>query len=85
MSHELGGEAKVQRYKVVVERLLRAVCGADEFPWFVSDEATVFDVCTATEEELLNRLALVFGARVSAEELKLPIWHLACKLDESKR
>ena len=76
----LAGDAQVQRRKVAVEQLLRVICDEDEFPWFVSDEATAFDVCTSSEEELMARVSAAYGIAVPAADLKLPIWQLAERL-----
>ncbi len=80
---ELDGDEQVQPRKGEVERLLRVICDDDEFPWFVSDEATVFDVCTLTEEELLARVRNAYGLAVKPTELKGPIWLLAERLSSS--
>jgi hypothetical protein len=72
----LAGDTEVQARLSEVEELLRQVCDADEFPWFVSDEATVLDVCTLLPEEIAERLAARYGRRVQLLELQLPIWKL---------
>ena len=63
-----------------VEEILRHVCGEEEFPLFISDEATLFDVCTLTPEEIVERLATHYGRRVQLTELRLPIWKLVDRL-----
>ena len=75
----LAGDKNVQLYLADVERLLRAVCDDEEFPWFVSDDATVFDVSTASEVELRERIAAAFGHVLTVDDLKLPLWQLARK------
>ena len=72
----LAGDTEVQARLSEVEELLRQVCDAEEFPWFVSDEATVLDVCTLLPEEIVERLAAHYGRRVQLLELQLPIWKL---------
>lgn len=52
----------------------------DEQPIFVSDEANVFDVSTLEPEELGKRCAEYYGACVSVEDLKLPLWQLVGRL-----
>jgi hypothetical protein len=42
----LVSDAEVRARASRVERLLRIVCGKDEFPYFVSDAATVYEVGT---------------------------------------
>lgn len=60
-----------------MDRRLQVVCQEGEFPWFVSDDATVFEVCTASEAELRNRIASAYGYTVTSGELRLPVWRLA--------
>jgi len=76
-------DQRVHQHKTAVERLLRVICAPEELPWFVSDEATVFDVSTATESELLDRITASWGLALNAEDLKLPLWQLALRLDSS--
>jgi len=76
----LANDENVQRHRAEVERLLRVVCEDDEVPWFVSDEATVFDVSTASEVDLMQRIATAFGESVTAHDLRLPLWRLATRL-----
>ncbi len=76
----LEGDTHVQARMAQVEEMLRRVCDEDEFPWFVSDEATLFDVSTLTPEEIVDRLELHYGRRVQLTELRLPIWKLVDRL-----
>lgn len=78
----LSGDENVQRCKRAVERVLNAVCEPDEFPWFVSDEATVFDVSMLGEGEILSKLMARFGVPLQLNELKLPLWRLAEKFGD---
>jgi hypothetical protein len=72
----LEGDAEVRARAAQVEEMLRHVCDADELPWFVSDRATLFDVCTLSQDEIVERLAVHYGRRVQPSELRLPIWKL---------
>ena len=76
----LASNKNIQRHFADVERLLEVVCGEDEFPWFVSDETTVFDVSTATDSEIRTRLVEAFGQTVTVDDLKLPLWLLALRI-----
>ena len=76
----LEGDAEVQARASKVEEMLRHVCDEDELPWFVSDRATILDVCTLTPEEIVNRLASTYGSKVQVFELRLPIWKLVDRL-----
>ncbi|RME52954.1 MAG: hypothetical protein D6790_18205 [Caldilineae bacterium] len=77
----LEGDAEVQARVKRVEKMLRHVCDEDEFPYFVSDAATLFDVCTLTPEEIAERLARHYSRKIGLTELRLPIWRLVDLLD----
>lgn len=47
-----------------------------QFPWFVSDEATLFDVCTLSEVEIRSRLRVAYASAPEKLDLQLPIWRL---------
>jgi hypothetical protein len=70
------GEVEVQARATRVEEMLRHVCNEEEFPYLVSDEATLFDVCTLAPDEIVERLASRYGRKVQPKELGLPIWQL---------
>jgi hypothetical protein len=76
----LEGDTEVQARAAQVEAMLRDVCDPEEFPWFVSDQATLFDVCSLTPDELIGRLVVHYGRRVHPSELHLPIWKLVDRL-----
>jgi hypothetical protein len=77
----LTADAEVQARRARVEEVLRHVCEEEEFPYFVSDEATLLDVCTLMPEEIAERLAQFYGRRVQLAELRPPIWKLVDWLD----
>jgi hypothetical protein len=64
-----------------VKRLLRIVCGKDEFPYFVSDAATVYDVCSLLDSEIVARLVGSYGITLEPADLRLPIWQLVDRLE----
>ena len=56
----------------------------DEESFFVSDEATIWDVSMAAPEELLKRCSEYYRTPVSSEDLKQPLWKLIRQLDERR-
>jgi len=75
----LSGDLEIQLRAADVEHLLRGLLD-DEFPVFVSDDASVFDVSSLPAEEIVDRLARAFGVAVSSDDLRLPIWKLVDRL-----
>ncbi len=65
----------MRQYAELFEELFEHVL-SDEEPLFVSDEATIYDVSSAPPEELLKRLSEYYGAFVSLQDLKQPLWQL---------
>ena len=53
-------------------------------PFFVSDEATVFDVSDAEPDELLTRITKYYGKAVSMTDLQQPFWKLVRQLNEGR-
>ncbi len=54
----------------------------DEEPFFVSDEATIWDVSMNTAEELIDRISRYYKKPVTAADLKQPLWKLIRQLNE---
>ena len=60
------------------------VIDPEERPLFVSDEASVFDLCTLTASDLVQRIGKHYGVSMSGDELRLPLWQLLDLLSERK-
>jgi hypothetical protein len=73
-------DEETQRHWVAVERLVQAVCDGTEFPVFISDEASFFDLCASDEEEILQRLTAA-GFVIDRNDLRLPVWKIAARLE----
>jgi len=72
----LMGDDQVRTRADRVERLLRVVCGDEEFPMFVSDAATIWDVASATGGEIAERLTGAYDVVVQVNDLTRLIWEL---------
>jgi hypothetical protein len=77
----LNGDHEVKARGERISRLLLCACGEEEFPHFVSDSASLLDVCSLDVGELVSRLCETYGVDLTAHELKLPIWKLVDRLD----
>ncbi len=74
---EFASDEQTRARSEQVARCLRVVCEPDEFPWFVSDVATLHDVCVLSDEQMVDRFETAFGKRLTPEQLRLPIWKVA--------
>ena len=76
---EFSSDDEVRKIHVLIEELVRNVLDGEE-PFFISDEATIYDVSMASPEELCRRCTDYYGRPVSLEDLKLPLWKLLAQL-----
>ena len=67
---------QAEQRKEVLDIFLNNVIDKEEWPFFVSDEATVYDISTLTNKELLLRIETAYGKKLKFEDLKLPLWKL---------
>ncbi len=56
----------------------------EDRPFFVSDEATVWDVWMSTPEELLKKVSQYYEKTVTTDDLKQPLWKLLRQLNEGR-
>ena len=77
---ETATDEETQRHWGAVERLVQAVCAGEEFPVFISDDATFFDLCASDEDEIVSRLS-ASGITVDRADLSLPVWKIAARLE----
>jgi hypothetical protein len=49
-------------------------------PLILTDEASLLDVSTASEDDLLARFRVYFGDEINQDLLRLPIWRLVDRI-----
>jgi hypothetical protein len=76
-------DEKIRQIPELVAELFQHVT-TDQQTFFVSDEATIWDVSMMDPEELLQRCEQHYGVPVSREDLKLPLWELLPMLDQRR-
>jgi hypothetical protein len=81
---EFSSNEKMLKIPELSEELFKHVL-YDEEPLFVSDEATIWDVSTASPEEIIRRCSEYYGIPVSMEDLKQPLWKLLPQLDATRK
>jgi hypothetical protein len=78
----LVGDTEVRARVARVEKLLRIVCGDEEFPYFVSDAATIYDVCSLLEDEIMAKLTHAYHVALDPADLRQPVWKLVDRIDQ---
>jgi hypothetical protein len=81
----IADQSRTERARTLVDGLIAAVVPVDKRPYIVTDEATIFDLTTCSESEIIDRLAREYGTRPSHEELAYPLWRLAELLGSRSR
>lgn len=82
MSREfsLGGAKQIEERREEAESFIKAVIDPDEYPHFVSDSASVYDISSLSGEELRLRVMRAYGIRITEEHLAIPMWQLLDRL-----
>lgn len=76
---EFSSDDEVRKIHVLIEELVRNVLDGEE-PFFISNEATIYDVSMASPEGLRQRCSDYYGRPVSLEDLNQPLWQLLRQL-----
>ena len=62
-----------QRRKEAAE-LFGMLFDRDEYPWFVSDEASLWDIYMEDEKTVREKIKLHYGITPPLEQLAMPLW-----------
>lgn len=76
---EFSSDEEVRKIPALIEEFVKNVLDGEE-PFFISDEATIFDVSMASQEEVTKRCSDYYGCPVSSDDLNLPLWRLLAGL-----
>jgi hypothetical protein len=77
---ERASNDEISKIPELVHELVTNVLDDGEEPFFISDEATIYDVSMASPEDLRQRCSDYYGRPVSLEELRMPLWQLLRQL-----
>lgn len=79
--YQLGNNNELGKRKRLLARLVTALAEPDMRPWFLADEATVYEVSMDMPEEIIEKIGREYAVEVSVEQLSLPLWRLLDFLD----
>ena len=69
----------MNRCEKQAKEFFQALLEAEEQPYFVSDEATLYDIFAGDKTQLIDRCKSHYGATLENSNFTIPLWHL---LDE---
>lgn len=81
---ELASTAQMDQREAHAEELYAAAFDPDELPWFVSDEASLWDIYGGKENDLIHRCQEHYGVRLRREQFGLQFWRLLDYLQEQR-
>ncbi len=77
---------EMEKIKRLADEFFTNVLINDEESFFISDEATAWDVCmSSTAEELIQRISSYYKQSVTLDDFKQPLWKLLHQLDAGRR
>ena len=79
---EFSSDVEMKRVVALAQQFYKNILPAA--PFFVSDEATVFDVSDLEPEELLSKISKHYGKAISMTDLQQPFWKLIRPLNEGR-
>lgn len=81
---EFSSDEQIRKIPTLAREFCEQVLDGEE-PFFVSDEATVWDVSMDSPEELIRRCSEFAGEPVSLDDLKQPLWKLFPQLSARRK
>jgi len=81
---EFSSDEQIRKIPALAQEFFEHVLDGEE-PFFVSDEATVWDVSMASPEQLIRKCSEYAGQPVSLEDLNQPLWKLLHQLSATRK
>lgn len=78
-----GSARQIEERSEEMECFIKAVIDPGEYPYFVSDAASIYDISSLSSEELRLRVERAYEVRIAEEDLAIPIWQLLDRIRNS--
>jgi hypothetical protein len=82
---EFAGATEINKRRQQAAEFFRAILDPEEQPHFVSDEATLHDLSSNEEDELINRCIEHYGVVLEPKDFALPVWKLLDHLEKRRK
>lgn len=76
ISFECDSNSEIKKRNKDVQEFLDKVINVEEHPFFISDTATIFDICSDDSPELLLKITESYGIQLQVKQLALRFWEL---------
>jgi hypothetical protein len=74
--YELAPSTQMDARADIAREFFSAVLDDDEHPYFVSDQATLYDIFSGDERDLCRRCLLRLGFELREAHFRMPLWEL---------
>ncbi len=81
---EFARDDETKKIPDLVKDLFEHVLYDEDPKFWISDEATIWDVSMAAPEDLLLRVSKHYGRPVTTADLKQPLWKLLPQMNEGR-
>ena len=75
-SFSFGGSKKIEERRDEVETFITNILDKEEYPYFISDMASVCDISSLSIQEIIVRIATSYHVSVTEKDVCEPLWHL---------
>jgi len=76
---------QMQKREALAREFYSVILDPDEEPWFVSDDASLFDIWAGCDEaEVIAPCHEHYGVRLSRKQFRCPFWRLLDYLQEKR-
>ncbi len=69
-------DTEIKKRSLLVKNFLEKILHKEELPMFISDEARLFDLSSDLEQELITKIARLYGVKLTSDHLQLKLWQL---------
>lgn len=80
--YNLGDTDQLEKRTEALKCFLTLMFDADERPWFVADDATIYDIYIGSDAEFVERCKNAYGVAIAAADFRRPVWQILDKLGQ---
>ena len=84
-NYDFGETSELAKRCDVLRLFLERMFDEEDRPYFISDEACVYDIYAGLDSEFIKRCKEAFGYEMTESDFRLPVWCLLDKLDQIGR
>ena len=71
---EIAGSTRMDERLDLAWEFYESAVDKEEYPFYVSDDASVFDFFSGDESELIDRCRTHYGVQLEEQHLAMPFW-----------